>query len=111
MSISTSIIPLGISISVFSQTVFIASSSVSYFSLFLFSTSIFSFMLFFNSSNVSNSLTSLANSSSSFGNSFFFISCNFILNIASFPAKSFEKYSSGNLTFISLSSSTFIPII
>ena len=68
-------------------------------------------MLFFNSSNVSNSLTSFANSSSNSGNSFFLISWTFTLNVASFPAKSFEKYSSGNLTFISLSSSIFIPII
>ena len=111
MSISVSIIPFGISICVFSHTVLIASSSVSYFSLLLFSVSIFSLMLFFSSSSVSNSLTSFANSSSSSGNSFFLISCNFTLNTASFPAKSFEKYSSGNFTLISFSSSIFIPMI
>ena len=94
-----------------SHTAFITASSVSYFAFSLFCFSFFSFMSFFNSSNVSNSLTSFANSSSSFGNSFFLISCNFTLNVASFPAKSFEKYSSGNFTFISFSSSIFIPII
>ena len=60
---------------------------------------------------MSNSLTSFANSSSNSGNSFFFISCNFTLNVASFPAKSFEKYSSGNFTFMSFSSSILMPII
>ena len=59
---------------------------------------------------MSNSLTSFANSSSNSGNSFFFISWTFTLNIASFPARSFEKYSSGNFTLISFSSSMFIPI-
>ena len=39
------------------------------------------------------------------------ISFTFTLNVASFPAKSSEKYSSGNLTFISFSSPVFIPII
>ena len=99
------------SISVLSQTAFIAASSVSYFAFCSFSFSNFSLMLSFNSFNVSNSLTSLANSSSNSGNSFFFISCNLTLNVASFPANSLEKYSSGNLTFMSFSSSIFIPII
>ena len=66
-------------------------------------------MLSFNSFKVSNSLTSFANSSSKVGNSFFFSSCNFTLKVASFPAKSFEKYSLGNVTFISFSSLMFIP--
>ena len=67
-------------------------------------------MLAFKSFNVSNSLTSLANSSSTVGNSFTLISCNLTLNVASFPANSLEKYSSGNLTLMSFSSLTFIPI-
>ena len=111
LSVSVSTIPDGISISVLSHTVFIASSSVSYFALFLFSSSNFSFIESFNSLIVSNSLTSFANSSSTAGNSFFFISCSFTLNTAAFPAKSLEKYSSGNVTFMSFSSPIFIPII
>lgn len=56
-------------------------------------------------------IISFASSSFISGISFFFISCNFTLNVASFPAKFAEKYSSGNFTFISFSSSGFIPII
>ena len=89
LSISVSIIPDGISTSTSLQTASIAASSDSYLALSSFS--IFDLISAFKSANVSNSLTSFAKSSSIFGNSFFLISCNFTLNVASFPAKSLEK--------------------
>ena len=91
LSISVSIIPDGISTSTSLQTASIAASSDSYLALSSFSFSIFDLISAFKSANVSNSLTSFAKSSSIFGNSFFLISCNFTLNVASFPAKSLEK--------------------
>jgi len=109
-SVSVSIIPDGISTFISSHTAFITASCVSYLAFCSFCFFCLSFMLFFNSASVSNSLTSFANSSSNLGNSFFLISFTLTLKVASFPAKSFEKYSSGNFTLISFSSSIFIPI-
>jgi len=109
-STSVSTIPDGTSTLIFSVTAFTTASSVSYFCFSSLSFSNLSLILAFNSFNVSNSLASFANSSSNFGNSFFLIACTFTLNVASFPANSFEKYSSGNFTLISFSSSIFVPI-
>ena len=61
------------------------------------------------SANVSNSETSWANSSSTFGYSLTLISLIVTLNIAGFPASSFAWYSSGNVTLTSTSSPTFLP--